>query len=133
MQYPPFQSRFCKHFGCEPEGFEERAFRELLYRHLRVLSLILFKLKPSMFARDLKFIHRLGEADDLREALACAADFQDANLAKRNFFRNTLKIRVSGWKATRLAEKLFAATGDPAHQTAPAYLTSTRVDEAPNG
>jgi hypothetical protein len=49
----------------------------------------------------------LGEATDLREAKAATGDFQSMNIARRSFWRTMLKIRVSGGKATRLAQQLF--------------------------
>jgi hypothetical protein len=125
MQHPSFQAHFCEHFACAPDDFEERAFRALLYGHVRLVAIILFKLKRGLFARDLKFIRYLEQAEDLREALACAADFQDANLAKRNPSRNVLKTRVSGWKATKLAEELFAKGADKERQEGHGVLTSS--------
>ncbi len=64
-------------------------------------------LRPNFLAGDLRFIRYLGEATDLHEAKATAADFQDSNAARRNFLRTRLRIRVSGWKATQLAHRLF--------------------------
>jgi hypothetical protein len=102
-----FQDLFCRQFNCLPSDYEERAFRELLFRHAKLVALVVRKLRPNLFAEDFKFIRYLGEAIDFREAKAHAADFQDANLARRRFWRMTLKIRVSGLKATRLAQQLF--------------------------
>lgn len=45
------------------------AFRECSYWHA---------VKPDLFAEDFKFIRYLGEATDVREAKANAADFQDS-------------------------------------------------------
>jgi len=64
---------------------------------------LLRKLKPDFFAEDFKFIRYLGEAIGSREVKASAADFQDANFARRTFLRTSLRIRVSGRKAARLA------------------------------
>jgi hypothetical protein len=103
-----FQALFCRHFHCSPGEYEQRAFRELLYRHAKLVAPVVRKLRPNSFNEDFKFISYLGEATDFREAKAHAADFQDANLARRSFWRTTLKIRVSGRKATRLAQQLFS-------------------------
>ena len=102
-----FQDLFCRQFNCSPSDYKERAFRELLYRHAKLVAPVVRKLRRDPFAEDFRFVRDLGEATDLREAMACVADFQVANIAWRRFWRTTLKIRVSGGKATRLAQQLF--------------------------
>jgi len=100
-----FQILFCQRFGCPLGEYQERAFRQCLYWHAKPLAPVLRKLNPNFFAEDFKFIRYLGDANGMREARANAADFRDG--VKRSFLRNTMKIRVSGRKATRLAETLF--------------------------
>jgi hypothetical protein len=108
MESVSFQTLFCTQFECLPNQYENRAFQELLYGRAKIVAPVLLKLKPGFFAEDLKFIRYLGETTDLREAKASAADFQDLNAARRNFWRSVLKIRVSGLKATEIAHQLFA-------------------------
>ena len=103
-----FQYLFCERFHCPRSEFEERAFRECLYSHAKLVAPVLRKLKPDFFAEDFRFIRYLGEATDSREMKACAADFQDANFARRSFLRTTLRIRVSGRKAARFAKRLIS-------------------------
>lgn len=98
---------FCRHFACSPSDYEERAFREFLYGHAKLVAPVVRKLRPAFFAEDFRFVNDLGEATDLREAMACVADFQVANIVSRRFLRTALKIRVSGGKAARLAQQLF--------------------------
>ena len=105
-----FQSLFCERFGCPPSEYEERAFKQCLYSHAKLLAPVPRKLKPDFFAADFKFIRYLGEVSGSCEAKANAADFQDANFAGRSFWRTTLRIRVSGRKAARLARRLFSET-----------------------
>ena len=107
MTGPLLQDLFCRQFHCAPSDYTERAFRKLLYRHARLIAPVFRKLRRDPFAEDFRFVRDLGEATDLREAMACVADFQVANIAWRRFWRTTLKIRVSGLKATRLAQQLF--------------------------
>ena len=106
-----FKVLFCERFDCPPSEFENRAFRELLYCHAKPLAPVIHKLNPEFFDEDFKFIQYLGDASGLREAKANAADFKDANAARRSFWRTGLKIRVSGMKATKLAHRLFAHGG----------------------
>ncbi len=63
---------------------------------------------PEFFAEDLRFIRYLGAATDLREASVDALNFQEANRGYPGFWRTGLKLRVSGRKATKLAQQLFA-------------------------
>jgi hypothetical protein len=107
METHSFKQRFCRQFNCPADQYESRAFRELLYRHAKLVAVPVHLVSPGFFEQDLNFIRYLGEATDLREAKASAAEFQDANVGKRNFWRTTMRIRVSGLKATRLAHQLF--------------------------
>ncbi len=69
------------------------------------------RLSPDFFSEDFKFIRYLGESTGLREVGADLLSFRDANVGKPNFWRTTLKIRVSGRKAGRLARRLFVGQG----------------------
>ena len=77
------------------------------YAHAKWLKPLVLIAKPDFFAADFSFIPYLGEAIDLPEVIGCAADFQDANLARRSFLRNICKIRVSGRRAISVAQMLF--------------------------
>jgi hypothetical protein len=106
---PQFQALFCKQFGCPPAEYERLAFRKCLYWHARWLAPFARQLKPDFFLQDLKFLQELGAATGLRETKQEMLNFQDANMARRSFWRTGLKIRVSGRKAGRLARRLFMA------------------------
>lgn len=102
-----FQSLFCEQTGCSRSDYEDRMFGKCLYWHAKPIASVLRHLRPDVFDADLHFIRFLGEATDLREANASALDFQDANLARPNFLRRRLKIRVSGRSALRVAYAVF--------------------------
>jgi|SRR5260370_594796 hypothetical protein len=104
-----FQDLYCHRFNCLTSDYEERAFQQLLYRHAKLVAPVVRKLRRELFAQDLRFIRALGEATDLREAKAAAGDFQSMNITRKSFWRTTLKMRVSGGKATILAQQLFQA------------------------
>jgi hypothetical protein len=108
MAQREFKVLFCERFECRPSEFEDLAFKELLYWHAKPLAPVIRKLNPAFFEEDLKFIQYLGDASGVREANANAADFKDANAARRSFWRTGLRIRVSGMKATKLAHRLFS-------------------------
>ena len=104
-----FQLLVCQRFSCPPSEYEERVFRKCLYWHARLLVPVVRRLNPDFFTEDFKFIRYLGESIGLRETNADLMNFRDANLGKPSFWRTGLKIRVSGRKASRLAQQLFAA------------------------
>jgi hypothetical protein len=103
-----FQVLFCERFRCPPSEYEGRAFRECLYWHARWLAPVVRRLKPDFFAEDFRLLQYLGATTGMREAGVELLSFRDVNLGKASFWRTTLKIRVSGRKAGRLARQLFS-------------------------
>jgi len=117
-----FQALFCDWAKCPPAHYEQRVFSACVYAHAKWLSPLVLLAKPDFFSTDFKFIRYLGQAVDLPETVGCAADFQDANLARRSFLRNTCKIRVSGRRAISLAQLFFTnARLDRPNHRAPAH------------
>lgn len=106
-----FRSLFCCRFGCPDSEYERRAFRRCLYWHARLLGPLARWLNPDFFVEDRRFIRYLGDATDLREASVDALNFQATNAAHPRFWRTGCKIRVSGRKASRLAQELFSGAG----------------------
>ena len=103
-----FQTTFCSRFNCSPAEYEAKAFKECLYWHARLLAPVLQKLKPDFFAEDFKFVRNLSVATTWREAREDVLDFRQVNARRGSFLRTALRIRVSGRKASRLAQQLFA-------------------------
>jgi hypothetical protein len=102
-----FKSLFCEKFGCTPEEYEECAFRKCLFWHARLLAPVARIFKADFFLDDFKFIRYLGDSEGLREVATDMLEFNDFNKGQWRFLRTGLKIRVSGRKAQRLANKLF--------------------------
>ncbi len=109
MARPEFQLLACQRFNCPTSEYEERVFKKCLYWHARLLAPVLRRLKPDFFMEDFKLIRYLGASTDLRDAIVDLMNFRNANLGKPSFWRTTLKIRVSGRKASSLARRLLAA------------------------
>ena len=103
------QHLFCERFGCSEEEFEERAFRRCLYWHARLLAPALRFLNPGLFESDFRFIRYLGAATDWQEAKTDVNNFHVLNDGKPSFWREALRLRVSGRKATKLARELLFA------------------------
>ena len=108
MRTQQFQLLFCQLFHCPPSDYEERVFRKCLYWHARFLAPVLRRLSPHFFAEDFKFIRYLGASTSLREVEVDLLNLRDVNLGKPRFWRTGLKIRLSGRKASHLAQQLFA-------------------------
>jgi len=104
-----FQLLVCQRFSCPTSEYEERVFRKCLYWHARLLAPVVRRLMPDFFGEDFKFIRHLGASTGLRETRVDLLNFRDTNLGKPSFWRTGLRIRVSGRKARRLAQRLFAA------------------------
>ncbi len=102
------QALFCDRFLCSIQQYENRAFAKCLYWHAKPVAPLLRTLNPGFFRRDYILIRRLGEATDLHQALAEALSFHATNRANPSFLRTSLRIRVSGRKAVRLAHLLLA-------------------------
>lgn len=103
-----FQQLFCQHFNCLPSEYEERAFRKCLYWHAWLVAPVVRRLSPDFFIEDFKFVRYLGTSSGQREAAADVLTFQDVNKGRSGFWRASFKIRVSGRKASKLAQRLFA-------------------------
>jgi hypothetical protein len=119
----PFKSVFCERFGCSPEDYEERAFREFLYWHARFFAPVIRSIKPNFFLKDFEFIRYLGNAVDVRQARVDALDFKDLGRQNWRLLHTGLRIRVSHRKARRLAFQLLGKpewtdTAAPAQQGA---------------
>ncbi len=108
---PHFQALFCERFKCPVSQFEEKVFRKCLYWHARPFAPVLRLLMPKLFAEDFKFIRYLGASTGLREAVVDLMNFRDTNLGRAGFWRGELKLRVSGRKASKLAQELFRTSG----------------------
>jgi hypothetical protein len=110
---------FCEKFECSPENYEERAFRKFLYWHARFLAPVIRIVYPGFFLEDFKFIRYLGDSVDTRQARVDVLDFKDINRKRWRMLHGSLRIRVSGRKASRLALQLFG-TVDQVDATASA-------------
>ena len=104
-----FDIMFCQAFGCDISEFYERAFWRLLYSHAKLPALLIRKVHPTFFKADVEFLEDLGRSTDMREANMSAVRFQGINAWSGSLLRNGLKVRVSGRKATDLAQRLFGS------------------------
>jgi hypothetical protein len=107
MADPTFKSLFCEKFRCPPEAYEERAFQKLLYWHARFLASLVRTISPSYFLEDFTFIRYLGYASNRRQTKVDCLEFNESQHKHWRLLHTSLKIRVSGRKALRLAFQLF--------------------------
>jgi hypothetical protein len=101
------KSLFCERFKCPPSEYEKRALRKCLYLHARIIGPLLRWLNPRCFERDRVFIDGFGKAEDWQAVMEEIAALRYQDAFKPQFTRKTLRLRVSGGKAAKLANKLF--------------------------
>jgi len=102
-----FKLRFCERYRCSEAHFERCAFKKLLYPRAKLIAPLLLLVAPKLFAVDLEFIRNLAEAADSETAANHAVGFQYVNHHRRSLLRTKLRLRVSGQRATKLADELF--------------------------
>jgi hypothetical protein len=102
-----FQTLYCEHYQCSAQEFEQRVFRECLYRHALPLAPLFASLDPCFFLEDLSFIRDVGHAASRSEVISELNRFFGRNMRERNWFRKALGIRVSGKRVLRLYRALF--------------------------
>jgi hypothetical protein len=100
-------SLFCERFKCKPADFERRALRKCLYFHAMMFAPLVRWLNPACFERDLVFIDYFGKAKNGPEVTAEVTALHYLDRTEPRFARNTLRLRISGRKAAKLAAKLF--------------------------
>ena len=103
-----FRTLFCEQFDCTQTEYEERAFRACLYRRARPVARLARSLRKSCFGLDFTLLRYLGDTRSLEEVRVELAAFKDANNARPHFFRNALRIRISGRRVARLARRVFS-------------------------
>jgi len=109
-----FRTLFCEQFDCTQAEYEERALRACLYRRARPVAKLARSLKKSCFGLDFTLLRYLGDTRSPEEVRVELAAFKDANNARPHFFRNALRIRISGRRVARLAQRLFSRSTDNA-------------------
>jgi hypothetical protein len=102
-----FKTLYCKYSNCPPTEFEDRTFRACLYGRAKLMEPVIRLVRSRFFAEDYSFIEALGGAKNLQDVRVALSNFRDAE-QMGGFFRRRLKLRVSGRKAARLAQGLFA-------------------------
>ncbi len=107
MSEPTFERLFCALYRCAPAQFEERALKKLLYPHARLMAPFLMAVNPDFFFQDLRLIQHLRQSTDVRDATNDLMNFKDA-AANQGFWRGSLRLRISGRKAGKLARQLFS-------------------------
>jgi len=112
------QSLFCARLACPPEEYEERMFHRCLTWQARLAAPWLRRLKPGFFETDLRLIRDLGLAASPQDIKASVGYFRKRNQAAAGSLRISLKLRVSGRKATLLARQLLARPNTKAPESA---------------
>lgn len=104
-----FRERFCEHYKCAPERFEEEVFWRCIHWHAGMLARILYSRDPSLFKEDFEFIHELG---GIRDPLIFKSElnrFHGRNVRDKGWIRGTFHIRVSAKRVINLKKRIYRA------------------------
>jgi hypothetical protein len=88
---------------CHLEDFEEQLLRASLYRVSLALSLLVRRVHPEFFALDRALIRQLAVVCTQKEFRAEVEDFRRELRRKRKWFKNALRLRISGQRLLRFA------------------------------
>lgn len=101
-----FRESFCERYQCPPERFVFLATRKCLPWRVRLLRPFILLLHPDHFQMDLEFVERAGHAQSWSELNGTIGAFDSNNRLRGGFYRNTLKLRASGKKLSRLVRRI---------------------------
>ena len=107
--FTDFKTAFCEHFGCSAEAFLPELFSKSLDPGWRPAAFVLRRVWPDFFARNLRYLERLGEARSWSEVVFLANGIRSDEALNKGFLRKTLHLRVSGARVMRLREEITKA------------------------
>ena len=110
-----FQALFCEAYRCRPEKARQRLFWLSLHRHAWPLALLILWLRPRFFAWDFQLLDEAAEAADISELVAALNGFRQDCSAKRGFFHDDLRIRISGRRLMSVFKKAKLRTRRARH------------------
>ena len=101
-----FREAFCERYRCVPERFVPVALRKVLPWRVRLIRPFFTLLYPDFFRLDFELVEMLGAAHSWSEINAALGAFSSNNHLRGGFYRNTLKVRASGRRVSRLVTKV---------------------------
>jgi hypothetical protein len=102
-----FNIAFCNRYSCSEADYTRRAMRKCLYRRALFVWPILSVLRRNFFQVDTDTLERIGDAENWGAFRTELSAFSSENRMRSGFFRNRLKLRISGNRLSQLAEELF--------------------------
>lgn len=107
-----FKEAFCEHYGCPEQRFVPVAARKALPVRVRLLRPLILMLHPEHFRLDFEFMERVGSARSWSEVNAAMGAFSSNNRLRGGFYRNTVKLRASGRRVSRLVRRIMGEAGE---------------------
>lgn len=104
-----FREAFCEQYHCPPQRFVPVAARKALPWRVRLLRPLILMLHPDHFRLDYEFMERVGDARSWSECNAALGAFSSNNKLRGGFYRNTVKLRASGQRVSRLVRRVMGA------------------------
>jgi hypothetical protein len=108
-----FKTAFCERFGCGEEQYADRAYRECLTPHGRLLWRIIHLLEREYFVPDRLLFEHLADATDWARFETELDSFIREDAMLGNALRRVLGIRVSVKRARLLGAMLAEEGADP--------------------
>lgn len=106
-----FRESFCEKYRCPTERYVLLATRKCLPWRVRLLRPFILLLHPEHFQMDFEFVERAGNALNWSELNGAIGAFDGNNRLRGGFYRNTLKLRVSGKRLSRLVRRVVGYNG----------------------
>lgn len=106
-----FRKSFCEKYRCPSERYVLLATRKSLPWRVRLLRPFILLLHPEHFQMDFEFVERVGNALSWSELNGAFGAFDSNNRLRGGFYRNTLKLRVSGKRLSRLVRRVVERNG----------------------
>jgi hypothetical protein len=104
-----FKTAFCARFEYQQEHFEQRVFWDAVHPEIKIVAFLISFFRPSFFRSDLDCIRSIATAETKQEVHVIVSSLRFDPNFNRGFFRGFLRVRVSGRRLTRLANKVLMA------------------------
>jgi hypothetical protein len=105
-QFADFRAAYCHLRGIEPEKFERKVLKEVMFPHARIALFWARILNADAFHAEESLVRQAGSKVSLEEVKS-DIDFYQHKSVVGSFVRGTLKFRVSGIRLQRLTRETF--------------------------
>ena len=102
-----FKSLYCKMFGCNPADYTLDIILRCFKLKVGILALIIYRINPSIFARDIELVEKVGRATEMQHVNNAISNYFADSRFKRNSLHDKFFIRLSCNTLLNIAFKIF--------------------------